>query len=39
MKINDKHFEVIVRQMMRKMNIVEAGFTSINEGICLELVS
>ncbi len=24
-KINDKHFEVIVRQMMRKVQIVEAG--------------
>ena len=27
MKINDKHFEVVVRQMMRKMNIVDAGDT------------
>ena len=27
MKINDKHFEVIVRQMMRKMSIVDAGDT------------
>ncbi len=26
-KINDKHFEVIVRQMMRKVQIVEAGDT------------
>jgi len=26
-KINDKHFEVIVRQMMRKVDIVEAGDT------------
>lgn len=26
-KINDKHFEVIVRQMMRKVNILEAGDT------------
>jgi DNA-directed RNA polymerase subunit beta' len=26
-KINDKHFEVIVRQMMRKVEIVEAGDT------------
>ena len=27
MKINDKHFEVVVRQMMRKMIIVDAGDT------------
>ncbi|MCF0172311.1 MAG: DNA-directed RNA polymerase subunit beta' [Bacteroidales bacterium] len=27
-KINDKHFEVIVRQMMRKVQIVEPGDTS-----------
>ena len=26
-KINDKHFEVIVRQMMRKVNIIDAGDT------------
>ncbi len=26
-KINDKHFEVIVRQMMRKVNILEPGDT------------
>ncbi len=26
-KINDKHFEVIVRQMMRKVDIVESGDT------------
>lgn len=26
-KINDKHFEVIVRQMMRKVEIIEAGDT------------
>lgn len=26
-KINDKHFEVIVRQMMRKVDIVDAGDT------------
>ncbi|GCD77104.1 DNA-directed RNA polymerase subunit beta' [Thermaurantimonas aggregans] len=31
-KINDKHFEVIVRQMMRKVEIVEAGDTSFLEG-------
>ncbi len=27
-KINDKHFEIIVRQMMRKVEIVEPGDTS-----------
>ncbi len=27
MKINDKHFEVIVRQMMRKVEIADAGDT------------
>ena len=27
MKINDKHFEVVVRQMMRKMTIIDAGDT------------
>ena len=27
-KINDKHFEVIVRQMMRKVRIVDAGDTN-----------
>ena len=32
MKINDKHFEVIVRQMMRKMNIVDAGDTKFLDG-------
>ncbi len=26
-KINDKHFEVIVRQMMRKVNIIDPGDT------------
>ncbi|WP_372474464.1 DNA-directed RNA polymerase subunit beta' [Capnocytophaga sp. ARDL2] len=26
-KINDKHFEVVIRQMMRKVQIVEAGDT------------
>ena len=30
-KINDKHFEVIVRQMMRKVEIVEAGDTKFLE--------
>ena len=32
MKINDKHFEVIVRQMMRKMNVVDAGDTKFLDG-------
>ena len=27
MKINDKHFEVLVRQMMRKVNIADSGDT------------
>ncbi len=31
-KINDKHFEVIVRQMMRKVEIAEAGDTRFLEG-------
>ena len=31
MKINDKHFEVIVRQMMRKVQINEAGDTKFLE--------
>ncbi len=30
-KINDKHFEVIVRQMMRKVNIVDPGDTAFLE--------
>ncbi len=30
-KINDKHFEVIVRQMMRKVNILEPGDTTFLE--------
>ena len=30
-KINDKHFEVIVRQMMRKVNILEPGDTGFLE--------
>ena len=30
-KINDKHFEVIVRQMMRKVNIVDPGDTNFLE--------
>ncbi|GGH76442.1 DNA-directed RNA polymerase subunit beta' [Phaeocystidibacter marisrubri] len=31
-KINDKHFEVIVRQMMRKVDIKDPGDTSFLEG-------
>ena len=31
-KINDKHFEVIVRQMMRKMEVEETGDTSLLPG-------
>jgi DNA-directed RNA polymerase subunit beta' len=31
-KINDKHFEVIVRQMMRKVKIEDAGDTSFLQG-------
>ncbi|MFA8299845.1 MAG: DNA-directed RNA polymerase subunit beta' [Hyphomicrobiales bacterium] len=31
-KINDKHFEVIVRQMMRKVEILEPGDTKFLEG-------
>ena len=31
-KINDKHFEVIVRQMMRKVSIQDPGDTSFLEG-------
>ncbi len=31
-KINDKHFEVIVRQMMRKVSIADAGDTRFLEG-------
>ncbi|MDG1718473.1 MAG: DNA-directed RNA polymerase subunit beta', partial [Flavobacteriales bacterium] len=30
-KINDKHFEVIVRQMMRKVEVLDAGDTSLLE--------
>ena len=32
MKINDKHFEVIVRQMMRKMSVIDAGDTRFLDG-------
>ncbi len=31
-KINDKHFEVIVRQMMRKVSIEDSGDTTMLEG-------
>ena len=31
-KINDKHFEVVVRQMMRKVKIVDSGDTIFLEG-------
>lgn len=31
-KINDKHFEIIVRQMMRKVEIVDSGDTVFLEG-------
>ena len=34
-KINDKHFEVIVRQMMRKVQLIDQGDTTFLEGeIC-----
>ena len=31
-KINDKHFEVVVRQMMRKVKIIDSGDTTFLEG-------
>ena len=31
-KINDKHIEIIVRQMMQKLRIVESGDTKFLEG-------
>ena len=31
-KINDKHFEVIIRQMMRKVQIIDSGDTKFLEG-------
>ncbi len=31
-RINDKHIEVIVRQMMRKLEVVDAGDTTLLEG-------
>jgi len=35
-KINDKHFEVVVRQMMRKVRIVESGDTLFLENQLVE---
>ena len=35
-KINDKHFEVIVRQMMRKVKIIESGDTLFLENQLIE---
>jgi DNA-directed RNA polymerase subunit beta' len=35
-KINDKHFEVIVRQMMRKVEITDAGDTRFLEGTAVD---
>ncbi len=35
-KINDKHFEVIVRQMMRKVEITDAGDTRFLEGTSVD---
>lgn len=35
-EINDKHFEIIVRQMMRKVEILEAGDTRYLEGQIVE---
>lgn len=37
-KINDKHIETIVRQMMRKMTITEAGDTRFLEGALVDKV-
>ena len=31
MKINDKHFEVVVRQMMRKVEVLDSGDTNLLE--------
>jgi len=36
--INDKHIEVIVRQMMRRVQIIDAGDTSFLEGEAVERV-
>jgi len=35
-KINDKHFEVIVRQMMRKVEILDAGDTRFLQGSTID---
>ena len=35
-KINDKHFEIIVRQMMRKVEIIDPGDTKFLEGEIVE---
>ena len=32
--INDKHIEVIVRQMMRKVRVEDAGDTDAAAGLC-----
>ncbi len=37
-KINDKHFEIIVRQMLKKVKIVEAGETGFIEGDIVDKV-
>ena len=37
-KINDKHIETIVRQMMRKMTITEAGDTRFLEGALVDKI-
>jgi len=37
--INDKHIEVIVRQMMRRVQILDAGDTSFLEGEAVERVN
>ena len=34
--VNDKHIEVIVRQMMRKVKVVEAGMTDLLPGATIE---
>ena len=38
-KINDKHFEVVVRQMMRKVRIIDSGDTLFLEFIKMTLLS
>jgi DNA-directed RNA polymerase subunit beta' len=37
-KINDKHFEVIVRQMMRKVQIIDSGDTTFLEGQAVDKI-